>query len=454
VSARSAAFIASVVREFDALQSNASVALANRIDLRIPSVTNYLQGASGDLTRILAGASQTVDVATTNQARQGALDRTVASVTSFLQGLIRQAQQLTTQGGVSAGGGIASNSQLVPNELGALRDSGPVVIDGQSNVVLRGLKISGGSTACVIIRNSTNVQIIDSDLSACGNYGVLVENSAGVTVAGNNVRGIAGPGVMLRNSTNPQAYANFIDGVYVGLRAVGSTGVKVELNRVLNARGPYPDGQAVQFDSVNGTGNRIQCNIADMATGGPDPQTTRQTAALRTEDLINIWKSNGTPDDPIFVGYNRLQGGGSFTGSGIMSGDGGGSWISVIGNRIVNPWNAGLGVAGGQNIRIEANQVYSAQPNHVANEGFYIRNFYPPACTNIVHQNNAITWPPTDGSTAGWTQTFWQPPGECTNVTGTETNNLNATLSPAIFSQPIAECSALASSRGLNPAGW
>jgi hypothetical protein len=331
-----------------------------------------------------------------------------------------------------------------------------VVIDGGSGAVVAGRRISNPNGPCVLIRSgATNVRVEGNQIGPCGGDGVEIIGSSDVTIVGNNLVGIAFNGVKAADSRGIRARNNFVDGAASGFRGVRSSQVEFEFNGAINIRGRYPDGQFAQLDNVTGGGSRVQCNATALDLGGPDPNTTTQTADIRTEDVINTWQSRGDPSDPILIAYNRLKGGGSFTGSGIMAGDGGGANISVVGNRVVNPWNAGIGVAGGSNIRIERNRIYSSMPGNVANEGFYIRNFSPSACTNIVHQNNEIRWPPTDWSTAGWTQTLWQPQGECTNVTGVSTNNLNATsLSSAIFTEPIAECRARASSLGLPTGGF
>ena len=345
---------------------------------------------------------------------------------------------------------------MAKNALSGLASSGPIVVDGRSGVKITGLKISNSGGPCILVRNgASNIEISGNEIGPCSGDAVEVLGSNNVTVKGNNIADAQQTGIKVQDSSNINVVANFVDKAATAYRAVRSSRVTIDLNAAINIRGNFPDGQLAQLDNVTGAGNRVRCNATDLSIGGPDPASTFATPSVRTEDMINTWQSNGDGNDPILIAYNRLKGGGSLTGSGIMSGDGGGSNISVIGNRIVNPWNAGIGVAGGQNIRIERNRVFSNMPAHIANEGFYVRNFTSEkACTNIVHQNNEIKWPATDFSTSGWTQTYWQPPSECSNVTGNSTNNLNANLTAAIFSEPIAECKALANGMGFASTGW
>jgi hypothetical protein len=366
---------------------------------------------------------------------------------------IKPAGTIATPSGTT---GATASASLKALTLGTLTSQGPIVIDGGSGATITGRRISNAGGPCIVVRNgATNVRIEGNQIGPCAGHGIEIVGSNTVAVTGNNIAGVGEVGVKIQDSRAVQVRNNFVDGASTAFRGIRSSQVQLEFNGAINIRGRYPDGQLAQLDNVTGTGNRVQCNAADLSIGGPDPATTTATALIRTEDVINTWESKGDPSDPILIAYNRLKGGGSFTGSGIMAGDGGGSNISVIGNRIVDPWNAGIGVAGGSNIRIERNRVFSSLPGLIAGEGFYVRNFSPSACSNITHQNNEINWPPTDWSTAGWVQSYWQPAGECSNVSGASTNNLNATaLSRAIFTEPIGECRTLASALGLPTSGY
>jgi hypothetical protein len=343
---------------------------------------------------------------------------------------------------------------LSRNALSGLTASGPMVLDGRQGAQVSGMRISNPNGPCVIVRGGSNdIEISGNEIGPCAGNAIQVENASRVRVAGNNVVDVRNTGVTIVGSSNVQVLSNFFDRASSAVKAFRSTAVTVDLNAALNIRGPFPDGQLAQFDSVYGGGNKIRCNATDLSIGQPNPSTTFSTPQIRTEDIINTWMSSGVSGDPIEISYNRLKGGGSFTGSGIMTGDGGGSWIYAIGNRIVNPWNAGIGVAGGNNIRIERNRIYSDMPTHISGEGLYIRNFYAPACFNITHNANEIKWPGPVWTTENWTHVFWDTQ-QCTNVTGTSTNNLSANVTAAIFDEPIAECRALASSMGFDPTGW
>jgi hypothetical protein len=346
---------------------------------------------------------------------------------------------------------------LKAHPLGTLRSSGPIVVDARSDVTISGLRISNPGGPCILVRNAaTRVTITGNEIGPCGGHGVEVVGSREITVAHNNLSGIAKTAVHTLSSREIRVRDNFVDGASTGYRAIGGDRIEIEFNGGINVRGPYPDGQLVQLDNVNGPGIRVQCNATDRTIGAPDPAVTTTTPTVRSEDGINTWMARGAPGDPILIAWNRIKGGSSKTGTGILAGDGGGAYITVQGNRVVNPWNVGIGVASGTNIVVQRNRVYTDNPPSVTSEGFYIKNFYPEmsACDGIVHRENEIRWLPNNSTREGWSQAFWAPAGQCTNVTGTSTNDLAAPLTRDIFTEPIAECRARAAALGLPAAGW
>lgn len=343
---------------------------------------------------------------------------------------------LSILGGLALSVGVAS-PPTNPNTPGGtflkptmVTASSPLVIDNKSDIVISNVQISNPNGHCITIRNSTNITIKDSVIGPCGESGIQISDSRAVQVVG-----------------------NYIERTVKAIGAVRSTEIVIDFNYGKNNVGPFPHGQFVQFDNVYGRGNKIRCNASDVDLFNPN--TTFSTPLIRTEDQISIYMSSGLPSDNLTIEYNRLRGGGSRSGSGIMVGDYGGSYTTVRGNRVVNPWNTGISNAGGHDNTIEYNKIYSNLPSHIANEGMYVRNFTPgaSACYNINHRYNQITWPPDDWSTEGWTQKYWDS-NECTNIVGTQTNNLNSTLTAAIFTEPIAECRTLAQQRGYSPTGW
>jgi hypothetical protein len=93
-----------------------------------------------------------------------------------------------------------------------------------------------------------------------------------------------------------------------------------------------------------------------------------------------MYSSYGTTA-PIEIAYNRIRGGHSVNGSGIMTGDssaaGAGGGIYVHDNTVVDVANTGIGVAGGENIRIENNRVYISGQYGPSRIGMYAYAYVP-----------------------------------------------------------------------------
>jgi hypothetical protein len=210
--------------------------------------------------------------------------------------------------------------------------------------------------------------------------------------------------------------ANVASGVYI---CTGS-GISVTYNDIQNVQGPFPRGQMVQFNTVSGTGNRINYNTCDNISGQSNP-----------EDLVNLFKSNGTINDPIQVIGNWLRGGGpSTSGGGLLAGDNGGSYQLFENNICVNTGNEGIEVAGGHDITVNNNTFYSPQTT-VSGVGISVYNqCTTDQCYNITVQNNQINWTHysgvlnnlynagNSGVIAGWSTNTYNP-------------NLNSSILPS-----------------------
>ena len=171
----------------------------------------------------------------------------------------------------------------------------------------------------ITIRNSKRIRIEDCKIGPCKGEAVNIYACEGITVTENR-----------------------FEAVSTGVYALDSRHIEVTRNRCLNVHGPFPRGQLAQFDKVTGGGNRINHNLALNILGKSNP-----------EDVINIYKSSGTPDDPIQVIGNKIRGGGpSGSGGGIMTGDSGGAYIVVKDNILVDPGQYGIAIAGGHHIQI------------------------------------------------------------------------------------------------------
>jgi len=219
--------------------------------------------------------------------------------------------------------------------------SGSLIVS--SHETIEGRKIFNLKGPCIIIPiNISDVVIKNNKIGPCGStvddVGIRIEDNAHhITVKGNVIHDVAS-GLYAVRSRNPIIFEN---------------------NIVYDVRGPMPRGQMIQFDSVTG-GNaqsRIIGNISD-----------KQLSAHKTayEDHINMYQSYGTKVFPILIACNKLRGGDSETGSGIMVGDNGGEWFDVKGNIIVLTTNTGIGVAGASHAIIENNLIWNKGQNRAS----------------------------------------------------------------------------------------
>lgn len=176
--------------------------------------------------------------------------------------------------------------------------------------------------------------------------------------------------VQFDHSTEITVSESYFENVASGVRLRFSNGpLQVIQNEALNSGRNF-----FQCDDCNGTGIRISGNsLVRTNTYGADT----------LEDWINLYKSSGDSTDWIQVNHNRARGH-SLSGSGsfIMLGDAGGRFQKAVGNIGVNPGQVGIGIAGGHNIKVEANRMYSVAWDS-SNVAFYSAK-YSPSCGNHI----------------------------------------------------------------------
>jgi hypothetical protein len=270
-----------------------------------------------------------------------------------------------------------------------LTKSEPLVIDGKTDLTINGLEISNPQGNGITIRNSKRIRIEGCKIGPCKGEAVNIYACDGITVTGNRFEAIS-----------------------TGVYALDSRHIEVTHNRCLNLHGPFPRGQLAQFDKVTGGGNRINHNRALNVLGKSNP-----------EDVINIYKSSDTSDDPIQVIGNKIRGGGpSGSGGGIMTGDGGGAHIVVRDNVLVDPGQYGIAIAGGHHIQILDNRVFGKrQP--FTNVGIYVWNQSKAPSHDHTVRGNQVRW----FSKGEMENPCWDAKN-CGAVTGWDANDWHADL--------------------------
>lgn len=290
---------------------------------------------------------------------------------------------------------------------GTYKKSEPLVYKNQKNLVIEGVEINATDSYCIVLWNCKNVIIKNSKFTSAPNKrAIYIERGANVTVTD-----------------------SYFENVYEGILADRSVGnIKVEYNDFKNIRGQLDGGSyfvnAVQFNTVSGSGNSISYNSIENIQGESSP-----------EDIINLYASSGTPESPIMIKGNWLRGGGpNPSGGGILLGDHGGSYQIAEDNILVNPGQYGMGIAGGTNMTLRKNKIYSKRQSFT-NVGLSIVNWTQSKTGksyNITLENNEINWTNKDGK-----QNSWWIYENMEPVKGKETNKYNKDLDESILPKVI-----------------
>jgi hypothetical protein len=286
---------------------------------------------------------------------------------------------------------------------------------------------------------AANVLITGNEIGPCGLDGVYALGASNLTVEGNvfNDTGTSrsrgwGSAVEFENSDTLVVRRNRMERVATGVAVPNSRRIVIEHNTVRNVQGPLPRGQMVQFNGVNGGGNVVRCNTLENVPG--------QSGVV--EDHISMYASSGAPGDPIRIEYNRTKGGESpdVSGCGIVVGDvNGGNHFRVTGNVIVNSGNCGIGLTAGSDVQITQNTVVS-RGQRQANVGLLAWNLYRRGCSGNTFADNRVYWDAT--LRWGGVNHMWDgaPDYSCQPIVGWNTNIVDASLTEAVFDQPLSQC--------------
>jgi hypothetical protein len=309
-------------------------------------------------------------------------------------------------------GGLATTvspaAAVTPARSGYV-SSGPITL--RSGQTVSGLHITNLNGPCITGSGVSNVRITNNRIGPCQ-------------------AGVEGNGVYVLNSSNIRIDHNRFENVASGLYAVGgsSGGLKFDHNHATRVRGPYPRGQLVQFNGVKGPNHEICCNTSDQKIGG---------YGSGPEDHINMYNSHGTATSPIRITWNKLRGGGTKSGSGIMLGDNGSSYAVAVRNILVDPGQVGIGISGGHHNTAQGNKIYAAR-NSWTNVGMYVwkwRASEPPCYSHTV-RNNRVNFI----NRGGVQSPFWNG-NNCGPINGISQNGFGDTsIGSAIWNERFSEC--------------
>ena len=245
--------------------------------------------------------------------------------------------------------------------------SGPIT--AKSNTTYSGLLIDlhNASSVGFILKGVTNVHITNCKIINTASFAINIQSSSKITIDN-----------------------TLMSNVGFGVYAYQSQTVKVNSNQILNVNGINTAslGHAIQFNTVTGSGNQINSNRIENIAG----------VAVHPHDIINLYQSNGLAGDSIQVIGNWIRGGqrnlwptsGSGAG-GIVLADLGGNYQVCRNNILVTPGYVGIQAVGGNHIKVDHNQIYSAStPASLVGMGW--GNYSGKSSSDVVYAYNQVKW--------------------------------------------------------------
>ena len=169
---------------------------------------------------------------------------------------------------------------------------------------------------------------------------------------------------------------------FTGSRDGAQPTLQVRYNKAENINGRYSNGgNGYLLSGATGGGwDWAQFLQLDRVTGVPNVdvswnQVINAPDKSRVEDNISVYMSSGTPNSPIAIHDNYIQGAypsrpqsSDYTGGGILLGDNLGTgdaasqpaWVRAYDNQVVSTANYGVGIYGGHDLQAYNNRVVSS----------------------------------------------------------------------------------------------
>lgn len=200
-----------------------------------------------------------------------------------------------------------------------------------------------------------------------------------VVIEKKSFRGLNTRAIVLQNVRRALIRDCDFDNCATNIYCVDCEEITVTDIRSRGITGPF--GHLVQFDKVQGG------YVARIKNVGGN-----------TEDLISMYMSNGTQAKPLIVEDVASDGTGwtSATGSGVMLGDGGGSWQIARRLSLLNPGQVGAAIAGGTHHAILDSTIKGEQLPK-SNVGIYVAKMWGGPFTDHELSGNTVEWLREDG---------------------------------------------------------
>lgn len=236
------------------------------------------------------------------------------------------------------------------------------------------------ATPAVYVNTDQPVTILNSTVSGRGDL-IVVNGNFGAHVSVQNVSGTAldpgvagaqrGSFVRATKAASLQVTHCTMTGVSYGVQVLYSAMQTLTLsyNVASQLEDRASDGQGGFLTQRPSLGHFIMLN--QVAAAGGDigwNQVVDTVGQSSTEDVISLFKAQGSPGSPIQVHDNYLEGYSSpntaqYTGAGIIT-DGDGKLLDpanvvISGNQMVHAAGSGVEIAAGSNIYVSGNRVVS-----------------------------------------------------------------------------------------------
>ena len=318
-------------------------------------------------------------------------------------------QVTVTCGSVSATASVSVSVQ---------QPSGPIVITA-GGTYSGNWNSTDPSTLAVTIKTDDPVTIQDSVINSKGGLISISGVKTGANVTIENVTGTAlDPGVsgLQRGSfVNATKVTSLvvknctIKGASFGVKLAGAspTTLKISNNIATDLEDRASDGNGGLLATRPGLGHFILLNGVSAPAGAEIAwnQAVQTIGQTSTEDVINIFNSQGTIGHPIWVHDNYLEGAssaaasGNYTGTSLIT-DGTGTngaqptaYVLFESNEIVATAGTGIAIAAGHDVQANGNRIVSCGLSSsgswyaIGNPAVYIWNYYK----STEFYNNTIT---------------------------------------------------------------
>lgn len=260
------------------------------------------------------------------------------------------------------------------------------IIVSSPNTTTIGTTVSGA----VALKSNTNYSGLIISINSATQAAMSGNGLTNINITNCKIINPTGFGINLTNCSKITVTNCFFNNVGFGFYCNGGSTINISNNQFLNINGVNTSslGHAIQFNSITGSGNRINNNRIESIAG----------VALHPHDVINVYKSSGIAGDSLQVIGNWIRGGqttlwptSNSGAAGIVVGDLGGNYQVCRNNILVNPGYVGIQAQGGNHIMVDHNKIYSSS-TPAALVGMSWGNYSSATSSDVTYAYNEVKW--------------------------------------------------------------